>query len=117
MVNYAVVVEFARDVVDDERHDELEDLSLATTTHSMASSAYLNDDADQNESLISTLGANTHPPNFGAKSPIFGTTNALSFGEYRLEKFLFCDQGSLPTAHKKQLLIVSLVQADTDWQV
>ena len=25
MVDYAVVIEFARDVVDDERHDELDD--------------------------------------------------------------------------------------------
>lgn len=30
---------------------------------------------------------------------------------------LLCDQGCLATAYDKQLLVISLVQADTDWQV
>ena len=55
MVDYPVMVEFARDVVDDERHSELEDQLLAIIRHLKMMSAHLNDNANQNESLVFTL--------------------------------------------------------------
>ncbi len=55
VVDYAVVVEFARHVVDDERHGELERSVSAPATFSIATRAYLNDDANQHESLILAL--------------------------------------------------------------
>ena len=79
--------------------------------------ANLNDDANQNESLIFALCADTLPPNLESKRPIFGTTDAPSFGKDWLEQLIFGDQRSLPAAHNEQLLIVGLVQADADWQV
>ena len=42
---------------------------------------YLNDNTNQNESLVFTLGADTLPPDLEAKSPIIGTTESLSFGK------------------------------------
>ena len=83
----------------------------------MVFGAYLNNDANQYESLIFTLGANTLPPNLEAKSPILGTPNPLSFWEYRLEKLFLCDQGSLSSADNEQLLVIGLIQADSDGQV
>ena len=55
MVDYPVMVEFARDVVDDERHSELEDQLLAIFMHSNMISTHLNDNANQNKSLVFTL--------------------------------------------------------------
>lgn len=117
MVDYPVVVEFARDVVDDERHGELEDYVLASVIDLSVMGTYLNHDANQYESLIFTLGADTLPPNLEAKSPIFRTTESLSFGKYRLEKLILRDQRSLPATDNEQLLIVSLVQPDPNRQV
>ena len=57
------------------------------------------------------------PPNFEAKSPILGAAESLSLWKYRLEKFIFGDQGSLAATDNEQLLVVRLVQADADWQV
>ena len=76
MVDYTVVIEFARDVVDDERHNELDDVSRWWV--SVQPRAYLNNHANQNESLILALGADTLPPNLHAKSPVLGTSNPLA---------------------------------------
>lgn len=83
----------------------------------MVLGAYLDDDSNQYESLIFTLGANTLPPNLEAKGPIFETANPLSLWKYRLEKLFLCDQGSLSSADNEQLLVIGLIQADTDGQV
>ena len=117
VVDYPVVVELSRDVVDDERHHELQDYLLAIHMYPIVVRAYLNDDTDQNESLIFALFADILPPNFEAKSPVLGTPEPLPFWEYWLEELFLCDQGSLPLANDEQLLVVSLVQADSDGQV
>ena len=54
MIEYAVVIEFARNVVDDERHDELDDTCQPLVV-SVQSRAYLNYDANYNKSLILTF--------------------------------------------------------------
>lgn len=79
--------------------------------------AYLNDDANQNKALVFTLCADILPPNLEAKSPILGTPKPLASGKNWLEQLFLRDQRSLPATHNEQLLIVSLVQADTDGQV
>ena len=117
MIDYAIVVELARDVVDDERDGELEGYVSASVIDLRVMGTYLNHDANQYESLVFTLGADTLPPNLEAKSPIFRTTESLSFGKYRLEKLILRDQRSLPATDNEQLLIVSLVQADPNGQV
>ena len=62
MVDYAIVIELAGDIVDDERHGELENSWSPLIMRSKVSCVYLNDDANQYESLVFTLGANTLPP-------------------------------------------------------
>lgn len=55
VVDDPIMVELARDVVDDERHSELEDQLLALVIHPKMMSAHLNDNANQNESLVFSL--------------------------------------------------------------
>ena len=55
MVDYPVVIEFARYIVDDERHSELEKQLLAIVMYPKVMSAHLNDDANQNKSLVFPL--------------------------------------------------------------
>lgn len=55
MIDDSVVVEFSRDVVDDERHSELDDHLSAIATYSEVIRAHLNDNANQNETLVFAL--------------------------------------------------------------
>ena len=117
VVDKAVVVEFTRDGINDQGDNELGDHLLATVIHLKFMNAYLDDYANQNESLVFTLFADILPPYFEAKSPIVGTTKAFALWKYRLEQLILGDQRSLRATNNEQLLVVSLVQADADGQV
>lgn len=55
MVNDPVMVEFSRDVVNDEGHSELENQVSATVMYPKVMGTYLNDNTNQNEPLIFAL--------------------------------------------------------------
>ena len=55
MFDYAVVIEFARDVVDDERHNELDNTCQLLVDVGANLRAYLNDNANENKSFVFTL--------------------------------------------------------------
>lgn len=114
-----VVIELPRNIVDDERSDELDiDMDEYSESMSPAPQSHLDYDSQSNVSFISTGRANVLPPAPETKSPVTRTASPRSrFWWQALEEIIVGDESSLLTADDQELLILSLEQADANRQI